>query len=62
MTIMVRTKPTAYPRKALLKYWLAFPLETSKRKANATKMPDMKGCEETLKITKRKQTSVIIKS
>ena len=40
MTIIVRTKPTPYPRKALLKYWLSFPLDTSNRKANATKIPE----------------------
>lgn len=40
MTMIVKTKPTVYPRKALLKYWLPFPLDTSNRNANATKMPE----------------------
>jgi hypothetical protein len=40
MTIIVRTKPAAYPRKALLKYWLSFPLDTSNRNARATKIPE----------------------
>lgn len=39
MTTIVSTKPTEYPRNALLKYWLCFPLDTSNRKANATKIP-----------------------
>ena len=39
MTTIVSTKPTEYPRNALLKYWPCFPLDTSNRKANATKIP-----------------------
>ena len=39
MTIIVRITPTVYPRKALLKYWLFFPLDTSNLNANATKIP-----------------------
>jgi hypothetical protein len=40
MTIIVRTTPAVYPRKALLKYWLSFPLDTSNRSARATKIPE----------------------
>lgn len=39
MTKMVRPKPTVYPMNELVKYWLCFPLETSKRRANATNIP-----------------------
>lgn len=38
--MIVRTKPNVYPRKALLKYWLSFALDTSNRRANATKIPE----------------------
>lgn len=39
ITMIARTKPTTYPTKALLKYWLSFPLETSNLSAKATKSP-----------------------
>jgi hypothetical protein len=48
MTTIVTTKPNMYPRNALLKYWLPFPLDTSNRKANATKIPERENTYNTM--------------
>ena len=58
MTIIVRAKPAVYPKNALLKYWGSFPLDTSNRRASATKIPEGEMCNRNEKAMIVKQSII----